>query len=111
MAQYFILFYSSHRVQENDVGKVACDTTLANIAQRIFYFQNEIDKLILKQQMNTSGLPRTQIPITLPNLGSSPESVRDNTAPHAVPHAVLHAAPDGRRGWYCHRVQQRLFVR
>lgn len=78
-------------VQESDAGKDACDATLADIAQRIFYFQNEIDKLILKQQISTSGPPRTQIPITLPNLESAPESVRANRiprSPHTQPQTV-----------------------
>lgn len=72
-------------VQESDSGKAACDATLADVAQRIFYFQNEIDKLILKQQMNTSGPVRTQIPITLPNPEGAPESVRAARAPRS-PH-------------------------
>ncbi|KAG0336527.1 Serine/threonine kinase [Podila humilis] len=77
--------------QESEAGKAVCDATLADAQQRIFYFQSEIDKLVLKQQQaNTTTPARTQIPITLPNPEHAPESMRGKAprSPHTQPQTM-----------------------
>ncbi|KAF9427051.1 Serine/threonine kinase [Podila epigama] len=84
--------------QESEAGKAVCDATLAESQQRIFYFQSEIDKLVLKQQMSMAGPPRTQIPITLPDPEKAPDSMRASVKPPRSPHTqplTLNQSEDG----------------